>query len=75
MDSTKSVMGHVMPNLCFCNRWDLSVTYCILVRPAHKTSTHYFSWSGGPCALSIKSAVGHNRPNLCFCFQWDLWVT
>jgi hypothetical protein len=26
MDSTKSVWGHVKPNLCFCIRWDLYVT-------------------------------------------------
>jgi hypothetical protein len=24
--STKSAPGHVTPNLCFCNRWDLKAT-------------------------------------------------
>jgi hypothetical protein len=26
MDSTKSALAHIMPNMCFCIRWDLWVT-------------------------------------------------
>jgi hypothetical protein len=32
----------------------------------------YFSYSGGPRAVSIKSAPGHATLNLCFCILWDL---
>jgi hypothetical protein len=32
----------------------------------HKTSMHYFSWSGGRGTVSIKSAPGHVTINLCF---------
>jgi hypothetical protein len=42
------------------------------VRLGHKTSTHYFSYSSKPEAVSIKSASGHIMPNLCFCIQWDM---
>jgi hypothetical protein len=48
---------------------------CIPVHTGHETSTHYFSCSGGPIAVSIKSAPGHVTPNLCFCIRWDLRVT
>jgi hypothetical protein len=36
------------------------------VRPWPKTSTHYFSCSGGPNAVCIKSALGHVTLNLHF---------
>jgi hypothetical protein len=39
-----------------------------IVHPVHDTSTHYFSCSGGPNAVSIKSALGHITLNLCFAF-------
>jgi hypothetical protein len=34
------------------------------VHPGHETSTHNFSCSGGPGAVSTKSALGHVKPNL-----------
>jgi hypothetical protein len=67
--STKSLLGHVTPNLCFCIRWDQRVTWCILVRSRRETSTYYFSCSGEPDAVSIKSAPGHGTLNLCFCIR------
>jgi hypothetical protein len=65
IDSTKSVPGHVTPNMCFCILRDLRVTLCIPVHSGHKTSTHYFSCSGRPSAALIKSAPGHVTPNFC----------
>jgi hypothetical protein len=41
----------------------------------HKTSTHYFSCSGGTSTDSRKNLLGHVTMNNCFCMQWDLWVT
>jgi hypothetical protein len=38
----------------------------ISVCPGCETSSHYFSYSGGPGAVSIKSAPGHVMPKLCF---------
>jgi hypothetical protein len=61
--STKSVVGHIMMNLCFCIRWDLWVKYCILVR---KTSTYYFSCSTGTSTNSTKSRSRHVTPNMYF---------
>jgi hypothetical protein len=46
-DSTKSTLGHVTPNICFCTWWDLWVTYCIPMQPGHKMLMHFFSCSGG----------------------------
>jgi hypothetical protein len=44
------------------------------VRSGCERSTHYFSSSGVPRAVSIKSAPEHVMLNLCFCIRWDLWV-
>jgi hypothetical protein len=57
MDSTKSMLEHVSLNSCFCIRWDLWVTSCILVRPGRETSKHYFLCSGGTGTVSKKSAA------------------
>jgi hypothetical protein len=73
--SIKIAPGHITSNLCFCFRWDLPVTLCILVRLDCETSTHYFSCSGGTGTDSTKSAPGHVTMNLCFCIRWDLRVT
>jgi hypothetical protein len=73
--STKSAPGHVTPNLCFRIRWDLRVTWCILVRPVRETSTNYFSSSGGTDMDFTKSTSGHVTPNLCFCIWRDLPIT
>jgi hypothetical protein len=73
--SLKSAPGHVTVNLYFCIWWDMWVTYCNPMRPGRKTSTHYFSCSGGACTDSTKSELEDVTPNLCFCIRWDLWVT
>jgi hypothetical protein len=62
----KNRAGHITPNLCFCIRWYLRVTYSILVRPGHETSMHYFLYSGGISKGSAKSGLGHITPNLSF---------
>jgi hypothetical protein len=74
MYSTESAIGHVMPNLCFCIRWDMPVMLCILLRLGREMLTHYFSCSGATGMYSTKSADGHITLNLCFCIQWDLRV-
>jgi hypothetical protein len=50
------------------------VTWCIPLHPELKTSTHYFSCSGGPGAVSIKSTERHVTSSLCFYIRWDLRV-
>jgi hypothetical protein len=50
----------------FSIMWDLCVTRCILVHPWCEMSTHHFSSSSRPGAVSIKSTSGHVSPNLCF---------
>jgi hypothetical protein len=50
----------------FCIRWDVRVMLYISVCPGCETSSHYFSYSGRPGAVSIKSAPGHVMPKLCF---------
>jgi hypothetical protein len=46
--SIKSVSGQVTLNLCFCIRWDMWVTYCILVRPGAKHRRTIFHAHLGP---------------------------
>jgi hypothetical protein len=63
--SIKSAPGHIMPNLRFCIRWDLRVTWCISVRQGlqwdrygfakKRTSTHYT----GLVFLHPMEMVGH----------------
>jgi hypothetical protein len=63
MDSSKGVLGQVMPILCYCIRWNIWVTLCI---PGHQwcgTSTHYILCSGGTGTDSTKGALGHVTPN------------
>jgi hypothetical protein len=50
----KSASGHVMSNLCFWIRWDIRVTYCILVHQRRETSMHYFSRSWGQVRILEK---------------------
>jgi hypothetical protein len=66
MDSTKSVLEHVMPNLCSCFRWDLRVASCIPMLLGHETVMLPFSGSGGARTDSIKSPSGHITANLYF---------
>jgi hypothetical protein len=58
-DSTKYALGHVTLNVYYCIRWDLWVTYIILLRPGRETSMHYFLCLGGPSVVSRKSVGGH----------------
>jgi hypothetical protein len=71
----KKHTGHVTPNMCFCIQWDPWVTSCISMRPGLKTSTQYFSCSGGPNAVSIKSLLGNVMLNICFHTRCVLGVT
>jgi hypothetical protein len=59
LDPIKSTPRHITPNLCFCIRCDIRVTYRVLVRPGQKMSMHYFSCSDGPGVDPTKSALGH----------------
>jgi hypothetical protein len=74
-DLIKSASGHVMLNLCFCIRWELWVTWCILMRPVRETSIHYFSCFSGTGTSLTKSASGHVVLNMSFSILWDLRVT
>jgi hypothetical protein len=49
------------------------VVHCIA--SGYETSTHYFSYSGGPGTVSIKSEPGHVMLKLCFYIHWNLRVT
>jgi hypothetical protein len=71
-DTTKSVPGHVMINLCFHIWRDLRVTYCILLHLGREISTHYFACSGGAGTDFTKNAPGDITPNLCFCIRRDM---
>jgi hypothetical protein len=73
MDSTKSALGHVTPNVCFCIRWDLRVLQCILLHPRCETSTHYFLCMGGTGMDSTKIMSRHVMRNVCFasCGTWS----
>jgi hypothetical protein len=56
MDLTTSAPGLIAPNLCFCIRWDLWVTYCIPVYSGCETLRHYFHARVGPDRFDKKSA-------------------
>jgi hypothetical protein len=62
---TKSTMGHVVLNLCFCIQWDLWIIECFLVCLARETSTHYFSYSGQP-STDIKKRTRTHYTELVF---------
>jgi hypothetical protein len=47
----KHTPGHIVPNLCFCVRWDLRVTKFILVRPG----SIFHAWMGR-CGIQKKHA-------------------
>jgi hypothetical protein len=58
-DSTKSVMGHVKTNLCFCIQWDFGSRSAFAFCLGRETLTHYFSCLGGTGTDSKKSAPTH----------------
>jgi hypothetical protein len=54
----KKSIGTRYAKLRFCNRWDLRVRHCILVRPGRKTSTQYFFLFGwAQCGFHKKREV------------------
>jgi hypothetical protein len=60
----KTCAGTHYVEYVFCIQCDLRVTYCILLCPGHKTSTRYFSCSGGTDTDSAKSTPRHVTPNM-----------
>jgi hypothetical protein len=66
MDIMKWGTGHVTPNLCFCIRWDLRVTWCILVRLGHKTLRYYFTYLGWDWHGYDKMCTGTRYPEHVF---------
>jgi hypothetical protein len=62
----KSTPGHIAPNLCFCVRWDLPVTKCILVRPGREMSMKYFSCLDGPVRFPEEACTNMLRRTCVF---------
>jgi hypothetical protein len=71
----KACLATLLQTCVSCIRWDLWLTYCILVHPGKETMTHYFSRSGGLGALSRKSAPRYVMLNFWVCIRWELLVT
>jgi hypothetical protein len=62
----KKRIGTRVVELMFCIWGDLLVTKCILVRPRHKTLTHYFSCLGEPGPVSMKKRARTRYVDLVF---------
>jgi hypothetical protein len=58
---TKSVLGHVTPNLYFCIRCDSRVMWCILVYPSREMLTHYFHVRVGLVRIPKKHVCERER--------------
>jgi hypothetical protein len=72
--SVKSVLGHVMSNLCFLDPVGSAghvVHFCVF--GARNVDALFFKLGWALC-VSIKSVIGHVTPNLCFSIRWDLQV-
>jgi hypothetical protein len=55
MDSTKSVLGHVTPNLCFCIRWDLRLIVYSNASMARNINALFFMLGWDWCGLNNKA--------------------
>jgi hypothetical protein len=65
-DLTKCASGKVIPNLCFCIRWHLWVTYCIPVRVGTKhRCTIFYAWVG-PVRIAQKTRQNTLRHTCLF---------
>jgi hypothetical protein len=71
----KKRAGTGYTELVFLHLVGVCVSRSAFVHPGCETSTHFFSFSGGPSVVSIKSTAGHVTTNLCYRIQWDLSVT
>jgi hypothetical protein len=63
----KNRSGTHYTDLVFLNQVGYVGHVLCSVRPECEMSTHYFSCSRGPVAVSTKSALGQVTLNFCFC--------
>jgi hypothetical protein len=81
--SHKMCDGTSYMNMCFCIRWDIRVTQCVLIRTGHVRPNTYRAWNVDALFFMLmwawcryhKKRVGTYHAKHVSCIRWYLWVT